>query len=164
MRQNFKSHTILCPLFLYLFKKPRNIQTVLRIRNRNTVWLRDPGWVKNQDPDPRAYKQFFWLKKFKSLMRIRNPESFWPRIQDGKFRIGDKHPGSATLHSNLVLTVLDWNNVSLGHREDPAEYKYEDDEDSNDEDNVRDVMLHQIRIPSLTKVVNRYLLILFLSS
>jgi len=46
-------------------------------------------------------------------------------------------------HSNLILTVLDWNNVSLSHREDPAEYKYEDDEDSNDEDNVRDVMLHQ---------------------
>ncbi len=35
------------------------------------------------------------------------------------------------------------NNVSpAGHREDPAEYKYEDDEDSNDEDNVRDVILH----------------------
>jgi hypothetical protein len=37
------------------------------------------------------------------------------------------------------------NNVSpAGHREDPAEYKYEDDEDSNDEDNVRDVILHSL--------------------
>jgi hypothetical protein len=50
----------------------------------------------------------------------------------------------------LVLTVLNWkkygiDNVSLaGHREDPAEYKYEDDEDSNDEDNVRDVILYSL--------------------
>ncbi len=30
-------------------------------------------------------------------MRIRDPESFWPWIRDGKIRIRDKHPGSATL-------------------------------------------------------------------
>ncbi len=30
-------------------------------------------------------------------IRIRDPESFWPWIPDGKIRIRDKHPGSATL-------------------------------------------------------------------
>ncbi len=62
-------------------------------------WIRclfDPGWVKSQDPDPgwtigsyfrKLRNHFFGLKYLNSLMRVR----------DGKIRIRDKHPGSATL-------------------------------------------------------------------
>jgi hypothetical protein len=55
-------------------------------------------------------------------------------------------------------------NMSLGHREDPAEYKYEDDEDSNDEDNVRDVILHQYCIlsNSLTLIHSSHPLLIFI--
>jgi hypothetical protein len=43
---------------------------VLRIR------IRDPGWVKNQDPDFRDLRNiFFGLKYLNSLMQIRNPGS-----------------------------------------------------------------------------------------
>jgi hypothetical protein len=61
-------------------------------------WIRDPGWVKSQDPDPgwtcriifpRSWKQFFGLKYFSSLMRIRIREYFWHRIRNGKIRIRD---------------------------------------------------------------------------
>ncbi len=50
-------------------------------------WIREPGWVKNQYPDPgwtsriifpRAWKQFFGLKYVNSLMRMRIRESFDP--------------------------------------------------------------------------------------
>jgi hypothetical protein len=74
-------------------------------------WIRDPGRVKKQDPDPgwrnriifpRAEKQFFWvkiLKLFDADHPIRGPEKI--RIQPGMeniwIRIRDKHPGSAIL-------------------------------------------------------------------
>jgi hypothetical protein len=39
-------------------------------------------------------------------MRIRDPESFFPWIQDGKFCIRDKHPGSATLIARCEITMV----------------------------------------------------------
>jgi hypothetical protein len=35
-------------------------------------------------------------------MRIRDPESFWPWIRDGKIQIRDKHTGSATLNNTCL--------------------------------------------------------------
>ncbi len=62
-----------------------NLCSTQRIRIRDVLfWPQDPGWVKSQDPDPgwttriifpRAYKPLFWLKYWKSLMRIRDPRS-----------------------------------------------------------------------------------------
>ncbi len=63
--------------------------SVLRIRIRDPVpfWSLDPGWVKNQDPDPvwatqiiflRAYKQFFGLKYLNFLMGIRDGKNLDP--------------------------------------------------------------------------------------
>ncbi len=96
--------------------------SVLRIRIRCLFdsWIREPGsriqeWVKNQDPDPgsrsgmnipdnisESLEIIFWVKNvgtyiLDSFMRIRDPDYFWPWIRDRKFRIRDKHPGSATL-------------------------------------------------------------------
>ncbi len=77
--------------------------------------IRNPGWIKNRDPDPgwtsrsifpRAWKQFFGLKilELSDVDPNRDPESFWPwirdpgsRIRDGKIGIRDSHPRSATL-------------------------------------------------------------------
>jgi hypothetical protein len=74
----------------------------------------DPGWVKNQDPYPgsgmnipdhisESLKQFFGLKILKFFdadpdlgSGIRNLFDTGSGIQDGKIRIRDKHPGSAT--------------------------------------------------------------------
>jgi hypothetical protein len=60
--------------------------TVLWIRIRDPVlcepWIRDPGWVKNHEPDPgsgpgsyfESLKNIFLVKIiFNSLMRIRDP-------------------------------------------------------------------------------------------
>ncbi len=78
-------------------------------------WIRDPGWVKNQDPDtgwttliifPRALKQFFGLKYSNSLMRIR--DLGWKSSDPGagmeKIQIRNKHPRYAT----LTETVCSW--------------------------------------------------------
>jgi hypothetical protein len=71
-------------------------------------WIRVPGWVKNQDPDPgwtifpRAWKHIFGLKYFNSLMRIRDPG--WKKFGSG---IWDKLPGSATLYSTIDAYVID---------------------------------------------------------
>jgi hypothetical protein len=42
---------------------------------------RDPGLVKNKDPDPRAWKPFFGLKYVNSLMQIRDPG--WKKFGSG---------------------------------------------------------------------------------
>ncbi len=75
-------------------------------------WIRDPGWVKKQDPDPgwtsriifpRAWETIFWVKILNSLMQI--PDTGWKKfgsgIRNGKIRIRDKHHGSATLGMTL---------------------------------------------------------------
>ncbi len=62
-------------------------------------WPLDPGWMKNQDPDPgwtsriifpRAKKLFFGLKILILLFRhgsgIRDPESFWPWNRDPRWK------------------------------------------------------------------------------
>ncbi len=65
-------------------------------------WPQAPGSgseMNNNIPDhiSESLETIFRLKILKSLMRIRDPESFWPWIRDGKIRIRDKHPGSATV-------------------------------------------------------------------
>jgi hypothetical protein len=60
--------------------------SVLWIRDPVPVWPRDPGWVKNQDPDPpiifpRALKQCFGLNYFNSLMWIR--DKGWKKFGSG---------------------------------------------------------------------------------
>ncbi len=63
-------------------------------------WIRDPGWVKNQDSDPgwttriiipRAEKQFSGLKYFISLMRIR--VLWWKKFGSGMEKIRIKDTG-----------------------------------------------------------------------
>ncbi len=68
--------------------------------------IRDPWWVKNQDPGwttriifPRASKQFFVLKYLISLTWIRDPG--WKKI-----RIRDKHPESAALLSQRHIFLF----------------------------------------------------------
>ncbi len=94
---------------------------MLRIRDLGSgaPCIRDPGWVKSQDPDPVSRTNnpdhiFFGLKYFDSLMRIRDPgwKQFGSGIRDGnnsdlgsgmeKNRFRDKHPGSATLYFSHV--------------------------------------------------------------
>ncbi len=79
-------------------------------------WPLDPGWVKinigmgknqyrDRDEHPGSYfrelRNNFWVFGFLGfgLMRIRDPESFWPwiRVPGWKNLERDKHPGSATL-------------------------------------------------------------------
>jgi hypothetical protein len=64
------------------------------------IWIWNATWIIF----PGAKKPFFGLKYLISLMRIRegtnsDAESGMKkiRIREGKFRIRDKHPGSATL-------------------------------------------------------------------
>jgi hypothetical protein len=67
------------------------------IRCLSDPWIRDPGWVKNQDPDHKK-KTFFGLKYLNSFdldpgcgmkkIRIRDPASGMETS-----RIRDKHPG-----------------------------------------------------------------------
>jgi hypothetical protein len=60
------------------------------IRCLSVPWIRDPGWLKTQDPDPRSgfgmnipdhnsenLEKFFWVKilKFFDADPIRDPES-----------------------------------------------------------------------------------------
>jgi hypothetical protein len=89
-------------------------------------WPLDTSWVKNQDPDPgwtsliiqyfRALRNNFLVWKYQywknSFMRnrIRDAESFWLWIRDGKIRIRDKHPGSATLAPVLFkrCSCMNW--------------------------------------------------------
>ncbi len=64
---------------------------VKKIKIRDSVWT--SGIIF-----PRAYKQFFALIMLKFIDADPDPGSriFWSEIQDGKIRIQDKHPRSAT--------------------------------------------------------------------
>jgi hypothetical protein len=83
---------------IYICRMPKS---VLRIRDPVPFWPLDPGWVKDQDPDPGSgmnildhisdsLEAIFWVKSSLMWIRNRDPKSFWPWIRD-------KHPGSATL-------------------------------------------------------------------
>ncbi len=76
-------------------------------------WIRDPEYVKSQDPDPgsgsgwttqiifpRAWKLFFWVKYLNSLMRIWL-EKIRSRME--KNRIQDVYPGSATMQMRSIF-------------------------------------------------------------
>jgi hypothetical protein len=67
----------------------------------------DPGWVKNQDPDPgsgswmnnpdhisQSLKTICWVK----ILQFFDAD---PRSGMGKIWIRDKHPGSATLPASM---------------------------------------------------------------
>jgi hypothetical protein len=83
---------------------------VLRIRIRDPVpfdpWIRDLGWVKNQDTDQgwttriifQEIRNHFFGVKVLSLMRIRDPR--WKKLWSG---IRDKHPGPQ--HCFLLISV-----------------------------------------------------------
>ena len=80
-------------------------------------WIRDPGWVKNQDPVPgsgsgmnnpdyisESLETIFWVQilKFSDVDSESGMEKFESVIRDLKWKklgsgIRDKHPGSATL-------------------------------------------------------------------
>jgi hypothetical protein len=60
--------------------------------------------MNNPDHISESLKTTFWVFGFwvfvfylNSLIRLRDPEFFLLWIRDGKKRIRDKHPGSATL-------------------------------------------------------------------
>ncbi len=67
----------------------RKNQWRIQLRDPVPVWPRDPGWVKNQDPDPgsgmnipdhisESFETIFWVKNTLMRIPIRDPESFWP--------------------------------------------------------------------------------------
>ncbi len=59
-------------------------------RDGTKIRIQDPG-ITSRIIFPRALKEFFWLKIFKSFMRIRIRDLFDPGsgIRDGKIRIWD---------------------------------------------------------------------------
>jgi hypothetical protein len=59
--------------------------------------------LNSPDHISRAWKQFFGLNILKYFDP--DPEYFLPWIQDGKFLIRDKHPGSATLPINIFANL-----------------------------------------------------------
>jgi hypothetical protein len=75
---------------------------------------RDPGWTKNQDPDPggmnipdpvsESLETILWVKILKFFDMDANPDPGWKNSDPGsgmeKIRIRDTHPGSATLLVN----------------------------------------------------------------
>ncbi len=52
-----------------------------------------------------SLETIFGLKILKFFYADPDPEIFWPWIRDGKIRIRDKHPGSATLPINLFANL-----------------------------------------------------------
>ncbi len=80
----------------FLNKKDRSFYLVLRIRIRDPVsfWPRDPGWVKNHNPDhiSESLESIFWVKMLKFVSRIR----------DGKN--SDQGSGSTT----LLIFMVNW--------------------------------------------------------
>jgi hypothetical protein len=75
------------------------------------LWIRDPGWVQTQNPDPRSgsgmnnpdhnserLKTIFWVKILKFFDA--DPGSGMEKIQ-----IREKHPGSATLFGTLIFKL-----------------------------------------------------------
>jgi hypothetical protein len=91
---------------------------VLRIWYPVSFWLRDPGWVKNQDPDlgwayqiifPKAWKHFFGFKILKFFYVDSDPGSgiflTWdPGSKSSDPGSGDKLPGSATLIQTIFFS------------------------------------------------------------
>jgi hypothetical protein len=78
-------------------------------------WIRNPGWVKSQDPGPDNPKSYFLelrnhvfgLNKMLKFFDVdRDPG--WRKVGSGmeKSLIRDKLPGSATLVPALILTGL----------------------------------------------------------
>jgi hypothetical protein len=71
------------------------MHAVLRIRYLFDPWIRDPGWVKNQDPDPgrifwiisESLETISWVKTLKFLGM--DPEIFLTLDLDRKIRIRD---------------------------------------------------------------------------
>jgi hypothetical protein len=68
-------------------------------------WIRDPGWIKNQDPDPGSgmnnpgsyfleLKNHFLGLKYYSLMRIQDPDPGWKKFGSGILDPGWKKVGS----------------------------------------------------------------------
>jgi hypothetical protein len=102
----------------YCHSKNQYCESGSGIRCLFDPWIRDPGWVKSQDPDPGSGSGmnnpdhfsyiletvFFGLKYLNSLMWIRNLgwKKFGSVIRDGKIRIRDKHPESTTLAKMLI--------------------------------------------------------------
>jgi hypothetical protein len=76
---------------------------VLRIRIRGLFdpWIRDPGWVKNLDPDPRSgsamnnpdqsLETIFWVKIQKSGSGINIPEPKWRKRAPTVNRVNKKY-------------------------------------------------------------------------
>jgi hypothetical protein len=84
-----------------------------------TPWIRDPGWVKNQDPDPGlnipehifgSLETILWVKILKFFDADADPDSgifltLDPGSGTDKLQIRDKHPGSATLLKSLFILM-----------------------------------------------------------
>ncbi len=93
----------------------------IRIRDPVPFWPRDPGWEKNQDPDPESVPRdehhgsyfrelrntFLCLKYLNSFMRIRIRESFYPGSGMEKFGSGINIPATLARHSLQKHSVVD---------------------------------------------------------
>jgi len=85
---------------------------VLRIRDPVPYWPRDPGLVKNHDPDPgwtigsysESLETIFWFK----MLQFCNSDLGWEKFGSGmeKIHIRDKHPGSAKLIGPAGLSTV----------------------------------------------------------
>jgi hypothetical protein len=64
-----------------------------------------------RDEHPGSY--FLGLKYLNSLMRFRDLVNPGSRIWDGKNRIGDKHPGSATLFTTVGTSEIGASQLTL---------------------------------------------------
>ncbi len=77
-----------------------DIRDLLCKKSRSGSGIRDerPGWYFRE-----LRNNLLGQKYLNSLMRIRirDPKYFWPWIRDGKTRMRDKHPGSATLDTTI---------------------------------------------------------------
>ena len=94
-----RGHSFSCALSLYHETDLKNVANGARS---------GPG-MNIPDHISERLKTIFWVKNFLNpLMRlpIRDQEYFWPWILDKKIRIRDYQPGSATLPSAVVFTIL----------------------------------------------------------
>jgi hypothetical protein len=83
---------------------------VLQIRDPLLFWLRDQGWKKIQIRDEHPGSYFFEIKILKFFDAHPDPGSCQLWIRDGKSRIRDKHPRSATPTAavNTIYTGLSY--------------------------------------------------------
>ncbi len=107
------SQTYFCFLFIN-FKDSCTMQCCgsgSGIRCLFDPWIRDPWWVKNQDPGSyfRELRNNFWDKILKFVDADPGSGIFWPWVREGKNQIRDKHP---RIRNTSATDTQSWNEIS----------------------------------------------------